>query len=100
MSCCCYIPFCTSLAASVGEGTREQGGGRCSHREREPSIEVLERREVRLVTDFQQGVGFRHFSLGREQRRRGGRGVGEQNEAMVAFICVSGLRVCVDRVRL
>ena len=31
-----------------------------SHREGEPSVEVLERREVRLATDFQQDVGFRH----------------------------------------
>ena len=37
------------------------------HREREPPVEVLEGREVRLATDFQQGIGFRHVSLGPEQ---------------------------------
>jgi hypothetical protein len=31
------------------------------HREREPPVEVLEGREVRLATDFQQDVGVIHF---------------------------------------
>jgi hypothetical protein len=64
--------LCTSTAFYRHALSRKGGENRgrvCVylHREREPPVEVLEPREVRLATDFQQGIGFRHFSLGPEQ---------------------------------
>jgi len=49
-----------SLCSCHGIVVKNQGSVHL-HRERKPSVEVLERREVRLATDFQQGVGFRHY---------------------------------------
>lgn len=47
---------CRHRASAVETGA----GDVCLHREREPSVEILERREVWLAAELQQGVGFRH----------------------------------------
>jgi len=61
----------------------------CLHREREPSVEILERREVWLAAELQQGVGFRHsLQVVRDEEGEGRRCVWRESVTMGVLYAV------------